>query len=240
LLITNLIALALGSGMAARLASFWGAPTWLGLSVPLNLGIIYEIMIDGSGVVANTCCLAAIYALVRGKTTAAALLFAAAALSREVMLAVAVGAFLLWWVDRRKLPWAIVIGPVSALAIWAAYLTWRLHGISGTGTRLTFVELPFVGLIQAIGHWTRSGDQLLLNAAILVLAVAFVPLAIRSRLPLAWGALPFVALATILSVDVFLEAADLSRALIPVFTAAPFVLFLPRRDQRIPSESVRS
>jgi hypothetical protein len=232
LLVTNVAALALGAGIAARLASFWGGSTWLGLSVPLNLGLLYEIMIDGSGVVAYACCLAAVYALVREKTWAAALLFSAAALSREVMLAFAVGVFVLWWLDRRTLRWPIVIAPSLALGIWAAYLMWRLDGVPGTGTELTFVAPPFVGLLQAIGSWVRSPDQLVLDAAILLLIAAFVPLAIRSRLPLAWGALPFVALATILSVDVFLEASDLSRALVPVFTAAPFVLFLPRRDER--------
>lgn len=240
LLVTNLIALAFGAGIAARLASFWGASTWLGLSVPLNLGIIYEIMIDGSGVVAYACCLAAVYALVREETTAAALFFAGAALSREVMLAFAVGVFILWWMDRGKLLWPIVIGPVLAVGIWAGYLAWRLNGISGTGTDLTFVAPPFVGIAQAIESWTRSADQLVVSAAILVLVVAFVPLAIRSRLPLAWGALPFVALATILSIDVFLEPSDLSRALAPVLTAAPFVLFVPKEHEATRSGAGRS
>jgi hypothetical protein len=235
LLVSNLIYLGIATALAGRLASFWGASTWLGLAVPLNIGLLYELLIDGSGVLAHACCLAAVYALMREKTWVAALLFAAAALSREVMLAFAVGVFILWWVDRRTLRWPIVIAPSLALGIWAAYLMWRLDGISGTGTELSFGAPPFVGLAQAIGPWLRSPDQLFLNAAILVLVVAFVPLAIRSRLPVAWGALPFVSLATILSVDVFLETPDLSRAVAPVFTAAPFLFFLRRADAATPA-----
>ena len=238
LLLVNVIALAIGATLAAKLASVWGASTWLGLSVPLNIGLLYEIMIDGSGVVAFMFCLAAVYALERERVALAALFFAAAALSREVMLAFALGVFTLWWLERRKLPWPIVVVPLLALGAWAGYLLWRLDGISGTGTELTFIAPPFVGLIQAIEPWTRWPDQLFTSAAILVLAGAFVVLAPRSRLPIAWGALPFVALASVLSVDVFLEASDLSRALAPVFTAAPFLLLVPDvRTHRIGDRS---
>ena len=61
-----------------------------------------------------------------------------------------------------------------------------------------------------------------------------VPLALRSRLPLAWGALPFIALAIVLSVEVLRDPFNLSRALAPVFTAAPFLLVLARRDAPAP------
>jgi len=233
LLATNLFVFAVGAALAARLASFWGATTWLGLSVPLNIGLLYELVIDGAGVLAYACCLAALFALFRERTGISSLLFTAAALSREVMLAFALGVFLLWWIERRKLPWLIVIAPVLALGVWTSYLVWRLAGISGTGTELTFLSPPFFGLVQAFGFWIRYPGQILDNVAMLALVLAFVPLAIRSRSPIAWGALPFVAMSVVLSIDVFLETPDLARVFAPVFTAAPFLHFVRSVDEPV-------
>jgi hypothetical protein len=226
-LVVNLIALAVGTAIAARLAWTSSSTTWLGLSVALNIGLIYELLIDGSGVLAYACCLGGVYALTRDRVWLAAALFAGAALSREVMFVFALGIFALAWSDRRRLPWPIVFVPLSAIAIWAAYLAWRLSGVAGTGTELTFLSPPFVGFVRAFGPWLRSPDQFLINGLIIVVVVAFVPLAFRSRLPLAWGALPFVALMPFLSIDVFLETPDISRAIAPIFTACAFLVLAP-------------
>lgn len=226
LLGVNLLALAVGTAIGARLARTSSSTTWLGLSVALNIGLIFELLIDGSGVLAYTCCIGALYALTRDRIWLAAALFAGAALSREVMVAFALGVFALWWVERRKLPWPIVIVPLSAMAGWAAYLASRLWGIPGTGTELTFLSPPFVGFVRAFGPWLRSPDQLLINGLTVAVVVAFTPLALRGRLPLAWGALPFVALMPFLSVDVFLETPDLTRAIAPIFTACAFLVIV--------------
>jgi hypothetical protein len=239
-LVVNLIVLGIGTAVAARLASLWGSTSWLGLAVPLNIGLVYELLIDGSAILAYTCCLGAVYAMTRNRTALAAGLFAAAALSREVFLIFSVGVFVLWWVERRKLPWSIVIAPVVGMAVWAGYLTWRLSGITGTGTELGSLSPPFFGLARAFGTWLQAPEQLIVNALILMVIIAFVPLALRSRLPLAWGALPFVVLMPFLWVDVFLETADLSRAVAPVFTACAFLVVLRREQEPATStEAVR-
>ena len=52
-----------------------------------------------------------------------------------------------------------------------------------------------------------------------------------------WGALPFVALAMILSEAVWRQPFDISRAVAPVFTAAPFLLLMPSGVGRRPAVS---
>ena len=74
--------------------------------------------------------------------------------------------------------------------------------------------------------------HLVVNLAILVLVVAFVLAAIRSRSPLAWGALPFVFLATTLSLNVWRETHDFVRVLSPVFTAIPFLFAASLQEER--------
>jgi hypothetical protein len=230
LIVTNVLALGLGTFLAAKLAAAWGASPWLGLAVPLNIGLLFEVAIDGSGVVAYALCLAGLLALVRERTAQASIAFAAAALAREAMLAFAVGVFLLWWLDRRRPPWRIVIAPAIALALWAAYLGFRLHGVRGTGGAPGVLAPPFVGMLGAFRSWIADPDAFAaLSVILLIIVVAFAVLAPRSRLPIAWGALPFVALAIVLHVDVWREPFDLSRALAPVFTAAPFLLAVSKQ-----------
>jgi hypothetical protein len=230
MVITNVIGLGVGAFLAARIASLAGASPWLGLAVPLNIGLLFELWIGGSGILAYTFCLGAVYALALGREGTAAALFAAAALSRETMLVFAVGVLALIWLEHRRLAWKLVIVPSIAVAIWNAYLQVRLMGIPGGRDTWPFFGLPFVGLAEAFRAWARDPSYLVLNLAILVLVVAFVARAIRDRSAIVWGALPFVPLATLLSIYVWGEPFDFSRALAPVFTAVPFLLFVSKQD----------
>jgi hypothetical protein len=200
--------------------------------VPLNIGLLFELDIGGAGILAYACCLGGLYALVTQRTWLAPILFAAAALSREVMVLFAVGVFVLWWVDRREVPWRLVITPLLAMAVWYVYLHVRLAGVPGVGEGTENFAPPFVGLSEAFRSWITNPADLLFNLPLLAIVLAFVPIALRSRLPIAWGALPFVALATILSANVWREPFDLSRAVAPIFTAIPFLIVLPGRDRR--------
>ena len=73
--------------------------------------------------------------------------------------------------------------------------------------------------------------------AILAAIALFVPLALRSRYPIAWGALPFVALTIVLSVGVWREPVDLSRALAQGLTALPFLALVSSRRHASLSEN---
>jgi hypothetical protein len=229
MLMTNLLALAVGAAIAAKLAETWGGPAWLGLWVPLNVGLLFELDIGGSGILAYVCCLAALYALIGERIGLASALFAAGALSRETMVVFAAGVFVLWWLDRHRLIWPIVLAPLGALAAWDTYLVLRLRGVTGVGGGMGNFGPPFVGVLQAIGSWIDEPLDLLVSVILVAVIIAFVPLAIRSKLPIAWAALPFAALAIVLSVNVWREPFNSSRALVPIFTAFPFLIMIPAR-----------
>jgi hypothetical protein len=205
--------------------------------VPLNPGLLFELDIGGAGIVAYASALGAVYALTRGHVMPAALLFTAAALSRETMLAFAAGIVALGWIDRRRTSWSLLAVPITGMAVWNAYLWVRLDGIDGTGSGAVNFGLPFVGLVDAFRSWITEPFDLLLSAVLLAVVVAFVPAAIRSRLPIAWGALPFAALVVVLSATVLREPFDLSRAVAPIFTAFPFVLLVRDRARVAPDGS---
>ncbi|MCD6022578.1 MAG: hypothetical protein K0R20_2288 [Actinomycetia bacterium] len=230
MLITNLLAMGIGALVAAQLALRWGASPWLGLAVPLNIGLIFELDIGGAGIVAYTFALAGLLALVATRVWFASLLFAAAALSREVMVGFAVGVFVLWWLEGRRSIWRIVLMPVVGMAVWNVYLRFRLDGVPGVGERTENFTAPFVGLYEAFESWVRNPGELLLNSVLVLVVIAFVPLALRSRSPIAWGALPFAALMVVLSAEVLRESYNFSRAVVPVFTALPFLIMAPRHD----------
>ena len=247
MLVTNLLAMGVGALLAARLAIRWGASPWLGLAVPLNIGLILELEIDGAGVVAYACCVGAVYALVTDRAWAAALLFAGATLAREwrdrILECVREGVDIIdhgdasdaecldAMLEHRTFLWRIVSVPLLAMAAWHVYLRFRLAGVSGVGQRLENFAAPFVGIWQAFRLWAKDPGDLFTGMAILVILVVFTVLAIRSRSPIAWGALPFVGLATVLSVHTWRYPLDIARALAPVFTAAAFLLVVSERDE---------
>ena len=241
MLVTNLLALAFGGFLAAKLSMEWGGPAWLGLWVPLNVGLLFELDIGGSGILAFVCCLAALYALVRERVWLSATLFAAAALSRETMVAFAAGVFALWWLDRRRALWPIVLMPLGAMAVWDAYIWFRLRGVHGVGGGTGNFGLPLVGVAQAARSWADEPLDLLLSVVFIAAVAAFVPLALRGRLPIAWGALPFVALAIVLSVNVWREPFNSARAIAPIFTALPFAILIAREPSRrsLPADRAR-
>jgi hypothetical protein len=165
--VINVLAMGVGALFAAKLAEFWGGSPWLGLAVPLNVGLIFEVGIDGAGVLAYTCCLAALYALVRDRRWVASLCFAAAVLSRDVMIAFAVGVFVLYWIERRPLPWRLVITPLIAMSVWYLYLQLRLAGVEGLGGGTRNFGPPFVGFAEAARAWIAEPRSAFLSVATL-------------------------------------------------------------------------
>jgi hypothetical protein len=229
MLIINLVCLGLGAFLAARVAVIWGGTPWIGLSFPLNVGLVFELFIGGSGILAYLLCVGAVYALAVEREWAAAILLSGAALSRETMIGFAIGIVVLGWLETRRPPWILIAMPVGALTLWLAYLGSRFVGISGSGEAWPILAPPFVGMYQAFRSWIVDSSDLLLNVAIVVVVVAFLLRAVNSRSTIVWGALPFVALATVLGVSVWRQPLDISRALAPVFTAAPFLVFVHDR-----------
>jgi hypothetical protein len=226
MLVTNVLTMAFGAWMTEKVAEAQGFTTWLGIWFPLNIGLLFELNYGGSGVLAYACCIAGVYAHFRGSHWLAAFAFAAGALSREVMVVFALGIFVLRLVEERRPPWRLVVVPAAALACWNVYLVARLAGISGAGGGPENFGAPFVGIVNAFAVWRTDVAHLIVDVLIVAIVVLFVPLALRSRSPLAWGALPFPAIGIVLSANVWLGMFNFTRALAPVFTAIPF-LFAP-------------
>ena len=126
------------------------------------------------------------------------------------MVGFAVGLVVLFWIDERRLRWRLVITPLAAMAVWHLYLQVRLAGWHGVGGAPRIFSVPFLGMLEAVESWTRDPMRFILVVAILAAIARFVPLALRSRSPIACGALPFVALTIVLSVEVWREPFDLS------------------------------
>jgi hypothetical protein len=239
MLAINLVAMALGAALVASLASIWGRSPWLGLLVPLNIGLIFELTIGGAGILAYALCLAGLFALTKHHIWAASMLFGAAALSREAMVLFPAGLLCLSWLYQRQAIWRIVAVPVGAVVLWHMYIRIRLNGVSGMGVVWGGFAPPFYGMFKGFEWWLRY-PHLLINIGVIVILVMFVPLALRSRSPMAWGALPFVALVIILSENVWREAYDLTRAVAPVFTAIPFLVVISGSRERYSIQGVRS
>jgi hypothetical protein len=233
MLITNVVCLWIGTLFGAKLARLGGASAWLGLAVPLNIGLLFELWIGGSGILAYVLCLGAVLALSAKKEWSASVLFTAAALSRETILVFAFGILVLGWLEHRRVVWRLVSIPLAGVAIWHGYLQARLMGIPGGRDAWPLLGPPFVGLVDSLGSWVRDPTYLTLNLIIVVVLVIFVARGVRHRSTIVWGALPFVALATVLTAYVWREPFDISRALVPVFTAAPFLLFVPADGGRL-------
>jgi hypothetical protein len=223
----NLAALVAATVVAAKLAVGWDASPWLGLAVPLNLGLLSEIDIGGAGVVAMLMALGGVLALTaeRGAVATPTLFFTLAALSREVTLLFAAGVVAVLFLMKRRILWQLVVVPVVAVGAWRLYLLERLSNLP-TGEAERGLGAPLVGIWQALRYWREDPIDLAIGVVLLTVLAAFAIRAVRSRNLLAWGALPTVALASILSVYVWREPYDIARAIAPVLTAYPFLLFL--------------
>jgi hypothetical protein len=227
MLAVNLAALVAATAVAGKLAITWDASSWLGLAVPLNLGLLSEIDIGGAGVVAMLMALGGVLALSSSKGTVAGatMLFTFAALSREVTLLFAAGVVLALLIVKRRVIWRLFVVPVIAVGAWRLFLLMRLADLPSGGADRE-LGAPLVGIWEAFGYWMEDPTDLAIGVVLLTVLAAFALRAVRSRNLLVWGALPTVALTLILSVYVWREPYDIARAIAPVLTAYPFLLFL--------------
>jgi hypothetical protein len=82
-------------------------------------------------------------------------------------------------------------------------------------------------MLAAIPYWAANPAKFAFTAGLVLIMLLFVRRALVDRSIVAWAALPFVVLALFLAVFVWREPYDLARAVAPVFTAYPLLLFAP-------------
>jgi hypothetical protein len=229
LLLVNVAFLGLGSWAVARIAEKHGVTPWAGLAFALNIGLLSELFIDGAGIVAFAlACLGAL-ALEEDRDWLAALLFASAALTREVMLVFVAFIGLFWLVKKRAIPWLIGIPSVLAVGLWALYVRARIDVPTDAPQIKELTPIPFSGMVEALTSGRAEAiDYLVIGT--LCLLVFIVPFrAMRSPVFLSWGAVGFAVLAPFLTFYVWQQSFDISRALAPLATVFVLELLLSRQ-----------
>ncbi len=219
LALTNIVAMTLGTLGTAKLCSRFGKNPMFGLAFLFNVGILSEISIGGAGIVAFALAVWGSLALEENRIGRAATLFMLSALTREVMLLFVAGASLLHMVRTRRLPILVAAPSLVGVAGWGAYLRLRLE--AGTGIdEVREIGLPLVGAAEALVQWPDDGiGTVVFMALVLACLPWLVYRAAVDRNAFTWGSAGFVVLAAVLTVFVWREPFDITRAVIPVFTA---------------------
>jgi hypothetical protein len=229
MIVVNIAALGVGTWATARVATHMGMSPWWGLSFALNPGLISELNIGGSGLVAAAAAFCALAFIQRGGVVMAACLLALGSLSRESMVVVALGVALWVWRfgSRRRDAILLAAVPAASVAFWAAYVGLRL-GPDGGAVSADVLGVPFVGFLNALDFWTDDPIGMAVGIFIVVLIVAFIYRALRSRLLVGYAFMGLAALGLLASARVWLEYFDITRAIAPVFTAYVLMLFAPQ------------
>lgn len=208
-----------------------GSPLW-GLAFCLNLGVISELLIGGTGHLGLALVLAAVAALQRGWVGGSIAALTAAALTREVLLVAAAGiAVWLWQRSRPKLAALHLVVPTLAAVVWAAYVRFMvsdlpvLEQVEGLG-------LPFVGLFEAFPLWWSAPMNLAIGIVIILVLVLFARRLLTTQWLVGFAAAGFVPLSAFLSREVWFHYFDITRAVSPVIIAFLLVAFAAKGRSR--------
>ncbi len=222
MLLLNLVAMGFGSWAVASIAEIMGGSAWLGLAFLLNLGFVSELDIGGAGIVAGAAAFGAVALFMRGRMWAGVAWLTLAALSREVMLAVAAGAAFYFWRRGEKRQAVITAAvPVAAVIAWGSYLRLRINVDSGL-VEVKEIGLPFVGFVQAFSSWINDPVDLAVGISVFLVLVLFARRAVLQDNLVGWAFLSFVPLALVLTEPVWHSYFDITRGVAPLLTA--FVL----------------
>jgi hypothetical protein len=219
LILINVLGLAVGSWAVGAIAIKHGASPWWGLAFLINVGLLSELYIDGAGILAFAlACLGAL-ALEEERPGAAATLFAASVLTREVMLAFVGFVALFWLVRKKAIPWLVAVPSAVAVVTWSIYMRTQIEAPSSSDPAGALTLIPFSGVVEAVTSGRAEITDYLVMGIFLVLLGLVPILAWHSRVYLTWGAVGFAALAPFLTVFVWQKSFDISRALAPLVTA---------------------
>ena len=214
----NVVAFGVGAGATAAVARQYGASVLWGLAFPLNPGVLFELHIDGGGVLAFAGVMTGVALLRNRATWPAALAFSAAVLSREVMLVCVLGIAISRAVGSVKRRLSIALVPMALAGLWRVYVEIRLGDLPG-GSAIQELGLPLNGFLAAFERWVEEPDlSMLLGLFYLFASLIMILRALRLRTVLELSAVGFAALAPLLTEFVWLKYFDISRALIPIPT----------------------
>ena len=225
----NVLAVGIGTWATAMVAMAMGASRWVGLAFALNPGVLAEVDIDGGGALALALGMAGILCLMSDRVALSSITLAGAVLARELMILFVFGAIFGYWLQYRRLRIVPLVVGVACAFVWRLYVLQRLADLQletlGDFPENALTMQPFAGPVAAIPIWLESRAKLGLIVALVAMMVMFLVRGVTSRTPVAWASMPFLVLATFSAVVVWREPYDLARAVAPVFTAYPLLLF---------------
>lgn len=227
MIIVNIGAVAWGTMVTSLIGQRLNASPWLGLAFVLNPGVIAELDISGSGVLALAAALAAVLAVIRGQFVLGTCLLTLSVLSRETLILVAIGLWLGMGLWKGRWQFQLVVYPAVLAVVWRLIALWRLlaERVDPSGdpsSRVDNLGVPLEGLIEAVSIW--EGRKLIFMLALLILWLIALARAMLSRSILGWSVLPAGLLGLVLAVPVWREPYDFARAVAPIFTAYPILL----------------
>jgi hypothetical protein len=226
----NILAVGVGSALTAELAKSTSLPHWLGMAFCLNPGVLGELDIGGAGVIALGFGIAGLLSMERNSFGWAVTFFSGSVLARETMILFVIGAVFGHWLATRRILLRVVLIPALVALAWRAYITFRLlpiesPGESTEGLADNLSRFPFGGIVLASKSWIANSTTFVWTASLILLMLLFARRAFRSRSAIAWSAIPFLLLAVMLSELVWTEPYDIARAMVPIFTIYPLLLF---------------
>jgi hypothetical protein len=147
----NLIAYAVGTGLIAYLLVIWGASPWYSLTYMAWVGCLVVLFMDLSELLCMAFALGALVAYLRRRIGLTIVLFALAALTKELGLVVAAGVALHAALGEGKwgrgfaiggIPFALLLGWVFVLSLWL--------GETPAQYRNTAIRPPLFGYVEGL------------------------------------------------------------------------------------------
>ena len=234
LIVTNVIAVALGTYALTRLALESGSSWKAGLAFALNPLVVVALLFDLSDIVALAALVAAVLLVQRRQLGWAIVAGCVAVMTKETSIfgLLAIAALTSGLRMRRRV--ALVAIPVALAGAWALYVRWRL-GSSASGLE-NFVVVPFSGFVDAYRDgWEPTSDwgNAVLGVLLIPLAVLIVERWRRSRSIAMTAALPYALLVPFLSALVVDLPQNTVRAIGPALSFLVVDLYRETASERI-------
>jgi len=154
LLLVNLIAVGVGTGLLENLLVAGRISRWYAIGYGLSLGVMGAARLTTTEPLAYGLVIVGIWLVLKERWYPAAVVFALAALSKETTL-IFPAALGLWLLYQRKIFKAVSFGAVVLLPfiIWQGILYWQLGelGVGSGGALATgFEVIPFMGFLRIL------------------------------------------------------------------------------------------
>ncbi|NIA25936.1 MAG: hypothetical protein GWP04_10270 [Gammaproteobacteria bacterium] len=214
LAVWSILGLGIATAAIAEIARLLGARQWAVVGVVANLGLWLPVQLATADALAIGLALAGVALVLHDKTWLAALVFAAAVLTKDTYLAfpLAVSAWLLT-TRRRRDAVAVLLPAVLLLLGWSSWLELQIgQGFSLKGN----LSWPLVGLVESL-PWQSTANGALAVMALLGFVVAAAGVGLARHPLLTWLTAPWMLTALLSSRLVWEGGNNAVRALAPLW-----------------------